>query len=114
MIQLSPHGESYCRVCRFIQPVGANGRIEHHLRSSVGEDYGWQRKECRGSGRKRHTGRPPYFSRLNAFVCRRYGLCSKCGQREPLSRWSFGPAIVSRHRAADGLHCNGTNLPPAS
>lgn len=63
---LSEHGEGYCRVCRFIEPLTELGVIAEHYRGQVPVGSVGDRKPCKGSHMKppRLT---PYFSRLAEF-----------------------------------------------
>ncbi len=72
MSNLGPHGEGYCTVCRFIEPLTPSGYLAAHRHDRGG-------KPCKGSGRRPgvHT---PFFSRRSAF--RTMGTevtCPACG-----------------------------------
>ncbi len=78
---LSPHGEGYCTVCRFVIGLTEKGLLERHWRGSVGGE-GWNSQgwECKGSNRR--PGRTtPVTSRLAAFrVKAKKTYCPTCGR----------------------------------
>lgn len=77
---LGPHGEGYCRVCHFIEPLSATGLIERHTRGAIMR-ASWDTegtKPCKGSDR-RPTKLTPFTSRLAAFrVTARSAVCPFC------------------------------------
>lgn len=81
---LSPYGEGYCKVCRFIEPLDPDGRIEEHFRSGD-QEAGRDPIPCKGS----HRWPPasvPYRSTLSAFrLTPRKALCPKCGRTVGIS-----------------------------
>lgn len=71
---LSPYGEGYCKVCRFVEPLGPDGLIEEHFHSE-------QQATCKGSG-TRPPAATPYRSALSAFrVTARKETCPECRRR---------------------------------
>lgn len=80
---LSPHGEGYCRACRFIEGLDPAGKLVEHHRGAHGLSvrYGEASLACTGSGRL--PGKvTPYASRLSAFrVSAPKALCSQCHEQ---------------------------------
>ncbi len=75
---LSPHGEGYCRHCRFVVGLGADGLMDTHQynRGLATGDM----KPCKGSGKvpPRIT---PYAAELNKFkATARKVVCPTCEQ----------------------------------
>lgn len=94
---LSPHGEAYCTVCRFVVGVTEKGRLDFHERTSITE-YGHRepQKRCKGSGRRAGKGRIPVTSRLSAFGTRApRGTCPKCEKQMKLN----GQGCIPSHRS---------------
>jgi hypothetical protein len=77
---LSPYGEGYCPVCRFVEPLGPDGLIEPHTRFSYSFPGG--REICAGSVRRppklttSHTGVEYFANHRNRMLvlCRMVGL----------------------------------------
>jgi hypothetical protein len=81
---LSPYGEGYCKVCRFIEPLSPDGRIEEHFRSEDQDCYA-TRVPCKGS-RKRPPATHPYRSTLSAFrLTARKAVCPRCSRAVSIS-----------------------------
>lgn len=79
---LSPHGEGYCRHCRFVLGLDYLGRLDYHVRGTV-TDYGHKGvpEMCEGSGRK-PAKVTPYYAAKNRFITRLAKVtCHVCGQR---------------------------------
>lgn len=74
---LSPHGEGYCRVCRFVVGLNESGLLDQHARG--GHGY-LAANPCKGSG-KTPPRLTPYSSRLSAFRSTpRKVDCPACGR----------------------------------
>jgi hypothetical protein len=82
---LSPYGEGYCRVCRFVVGLGPSGLLVPHMR---GVGVAWEPKPCKGSA----TVPPkvtPYASRKSAFrVTAPTRWCPTCEQDIPVMEYS--------------------------
>lgn len=79
---LSPYGEGYCRVCRFIVGLDENSLLDHHVRGTV-TDYGHKgvAEMCKGSF-KRPAKVTPYYAAKNRFLTRLSKVtCHLCGNR---------------------------------
>lgn len=80
---LSPYGEGYCKVCRFIVGLGPDGLMDRHSRGRNLDRYSSNHnKPCKGSGRRpAPASRVPYWSRRSRF---RYEApvvrCPHCNQ----------------------------------
>lgn len=81
---LSPYGEGYCKVCRFVEPLGPDGRIEEHFRSGD-QEVGRAPAPCKGSW-KRPPAVTPYRSTLSAFrLTARKAVCPRCSRTVSIS-----------------------------
>lgn len=79
---LSPHGEGYCRACRFVVGLTEDGKMDHHMRGTV-TDYGHKgvAEMCKGSF-KRPAKVTPYAAAKNRFITRLAKVtCHLCGNR---------------------------------
>ena len=74
---LSPHGEGYCRHCRFIIGLDADGFMDRHwYNRGVHTD---DSKPCKGSFRRPAVD-TPYRSNLSIFKATpQYEACPVCG-----------------------------------
>lgn len=97
---LGPHGEGYCTVCHFIEPLLPSGVIDRHYR---GVQLAGSAKPCSGSYKKppRLT---PVTSRLAAFrLDAPTVVCPVC--------WAYVPIRLDRriaaHSAQDVQSCSG-------
>ena len=98
---LSPHGEGYCRHCRFVVGLDADGLMDHHTRGSVTE-YGSRTipEKCKGSGAK-PAKVTPYAASKNRFLMRLpMAVCPVCGGRAAKTR---GGRLASH-----GPYCAGS------
>lgn len=66
---LSPYGEGYCKVCRFIVGLGPDGLIEEHTRLDPESVHSVGRKPCPG-GDRTPPKRIPYAAGKNRFLTR--------------------------------------------
>lgn len=74
---LSPFGEGYCRVCRFVVGLDEFGMLDRHTRGGHGALVP---NPCKGSG-KTPPKLTPYSSRLSAFrFSPRKVDCPVCGR----------------------------------
>lgn len=88
-IQLSPHGEGYCKECRFIVGLTEDGRLEPHERGrTLAGSYGRTVVWCPGGDRRpAPKSRVPFFSRLSAFRLRSHSApCPSCGKTVKVHR----------------------------
>lgn len=112
---LSPHGEGYCRTCRFVEGLDASGALEKHERSKPAT-FGLEREACPGSGRR---PRPiPFSSRLAAFRTTPPRVtCPGCGrERVRVLRNGVGDRPwMERHPRTGGIgYCDWSFRDPAS
>lgn len=93
---LGPHGEGYCRHCRFIEPLDQHGAIEAH-----------GSHPCEGGG-TRPPARTPYASKLSSFTTvPPYAECPVCKGRAAVVT---AGKVMGRHFAGANV-CAGTGRP---
>lgn len=113
MIELSPHGEGYCTVCRFIVGLDADGVISFHERPDP-DASGYHtpaRTCCRGTG-KVPPKRTPYASEKNRFYTRPAKLeCPRCRQEVKVNTFTSGKYYVKHNRKFLPGECPGSLTP---
>lgn len=96
-IVLGPYGEGYCKVCRFIEPLGPDGLLEEHFRGRAMDPQGGGAR-CPG-GFSRPQKKVPFSSRLASFRARvTKKRCEYCEQRIGVVDFSDGKIHFSAHR----------------
>ena len=101
-VKLSPHGEGYCRHCRFILGLDDRGRLDLHMRGPVTD-----RQMCKGSG-ARPARRTPVESRKSRFVTRGEKIrCPRCARELTTLATLTERGYVPRHDDGDEL-CPGS------
>lgn len=113
MIELSPHGEGYCTVCRFVVGLDADGRISYHERPDP-DSSGYHtpaRTCCRGT-RKVPPKRTPYASEKNRFRTRAAKTeCPRCKQQVKVNSFTSGRYYVKHNRKFLPGECPGSMTP---
>jgi len=111
---LSPYGEGYCRHCRFMVGLQANGLLDVHYRGRHSHDrYGAELKPCTGSDRQPAPAyRVPYWSRKSRF---RYeppvAECPVCRRSVRVMAYASSDTLLFlRHNNGQSI-CLGTNGP---
>lgn len=93
---LSPYGEGYCRVCRFIVGLNANGLVERHTRLDPESAWGWGRKLCPGRDRT-PPKRIPFAAGKSRFrIHAKKTECPLCHRRVRVNTFTSGE-YITRH-----------------
>lgn len=112
---LSPHGEGYCKHCRFIVGLGPDGLMDLHSRGRNVDKYSaGYNAPCRGTGR-RPAARVPYWSRRSRFrLTPPVALCPACGNEAAVSQYGGSDTMYFlRHQGRYG-NCIKTGDPVPS
>lgn len=111
---LGPHGEGYCRACRFVVGLGPDGLLEGHTRGK-----GLAHPIACPGGDRRPAKVTPYASRKAAFrVNVPMGVCLRCVRTVEVE--PDGRLIVHRVHPWDVEQCKGGRgwpfgyVPPAA
>lgn len=93
---LSPYGEGYCRVCRFIVGLDASGLIERHTRLDPESIHSGARKPCPG-GDRTPPKRIPLTAGKSRFRIRgKKTECPLCHRRVRVNTFTSGE-YIARH-----------------
>lgn len=105
---LSPYGEGYCPVCRFVEPLGPDGLIEPHTRFSYSFPGG--REICAGSCR-RPPKRTPYAAGKNRFRLKPpERRCPVCRKLVKMTTSHTGNEYFTNHRNRMLTQCRMVGL----
>lgn len=108
---LSPYGEGYCTVCRFIEPLGPDGLIEEHTRIGSAVLYVPARERCKGSG-SRPPKRTPRTSGKNRFRVRTPKMeCPACRQEVKIMSFADGQYYARHNRRFLPGECRNSQTP---
>lgn len=110
---LGEHGEGYCTVCHFVEPLTPEGKIQLHYRGQGLSSWNGDPKPCKGS-HKTPPKTTPATSRKAAFkTTAPTGTCGTCGKQGIAVRY-FGTDSESLDQHTNGVKmCPGAYRRPA-